>query len=83
MTAIATVPMKITPEAAARVAELGIQAELDQMLEHVRKVVPKLQSLEVELAEPCDTGDELGVNIRAWTGLPWQQLNDIKRPLAR
>ena len=34
MSAPATVPVTITPEAAARVAELGLQAELERMVEH-------------------------------------------------
>ncbi len=37
-----TFPVSITPEAAARVAELGMQAELERMLEHTRQTVPGL-----------------------------------------
>lgn len=36
----ASVPITITPEAAARVAKLGMQAELERMLEHTRQTVP-------------------------------------------
>lgn len=53
-----TMPATITPEAAARVAELGLQREFDLMLEHVRKIVPGLRSITVTLAPPYDTGDE-------------------------
>jgi hypothetical protein len=59
-----TVPLTVTPEAAARVAELGMQREFEQMLEHVRQTVPRLVTIEVELAEPYDTGDEPRVLIR-------------------
>jgi hypothetical protein len=59
-----TVPLTVTPEAAAHVAELGMQREFEQMLEHVRQTVPGLVTIEVELAEPYDTGDEPSVLIQ-------------------
>ncbi len=60
-----TVPVTITPEAAARIAELGMQAELDRMLEHTRLTVPGLRAIEVQLALPYDTGDETTLVIQA------------------
>jgi hypothetical protein len=60
-----TVAVTITPEAAARVAELGMQAELERMLEHTRQTVPGLRSVEVQEAPPYDTGDETGITILA------------------
>jgi hypothetical protein len=83
MSALPTVPVTITPEAVARLAELGMQAELEQMLEHVRQAVPQLRSIDVEPREPHDTGEEPGISIRVWTRLPWQQVNAVSRPLAR
>ena len=59
-----TVPLTVTPEAAARVAELGMQREFEQMLEHGQQTVPALVAVEVELAEPYDTGDESSVLIQ-------------------
>jgi hypothetical protein len=64
-----TLPITITPEAAARIAELGMQAELDQMVEQARRVVPQLTRIWVELAERYDTGGEPGVTICAGTRL--------------
>jgi hypothetical protein len=60
-----SIPMTVTPEAAERVAELGMQAELERMLEHTRQTVPGLRSVEVQLALPYDTGDETSIIIRA------------------
>jgi hypothetical protein len=57
------VPINVTPEAASRVADLGMQRELEQMLEHTRQVVPGLQAIKVSLAPPYDTGDEPRVVI--------------------
>ena len=55
----------LTPEAAARVAELGMQTELERMLEHTRQTVSGLRSIEVQLALPYDTGDETSIVIQA------------------
>jgi hypothetical protein len=63
--ATTTVPVTVEPEAAARVAELGMQAELERMLEHTRQTVPGLRAIEVQLALPYDTGDETSIIIQA------------------
>jgi hypothetical protein len=49
MTTSATAPITVTPEATARVQELGRQHEFKQMLEHIRQTVPDLRQIEVEL----------------------------------
>jgi hypothetical protein len=46
------VPVVIPPDAAALAAELGMQAEMEQMFEWVRKNVPRLQAIRVELWHP-------------------------------
>jgi hypothetical protein len=47
MTAPGTVPITITPEAEECVARLGMQAELQRMLEHTLQSVPALKRIEV------------------------------------
>ena len=59
------VPLTITPEAAARIAELGMQKELEQMIAYVREKVPGLNAIEVTIEECYDTRDETGVRIEA------------------
>jgi hypothetical protein len=59
-----TIPITVTPEAAARIAELGMQAELEQMLEHTLQTVPGVRSIEVQEALPYDTGDETTLVIQ-------------------
>jgi hypothetical protein len=66
-----TVQVTITPEAAARVAELGMQAELEQMLEHTRQVVAGLRKIVVDITLPYDTGTEIGIGIEAYTTIPF------------
>ena len=58
MAAVTTFPITVEADAAARVAELGMQAELQQMIEHTRQAVPDLQDIRVVLEPPYDTGDE-------------------------
>jgi hypothetical protein len=67
----ATVPVTITSEAAARVTELGMQTELDQMLEHTRQTIPQLSKIAVDVALSYDTGTEIGVSIEAYTTIQW------------
>jgi hypothetical protein len=78
MSATATVPVTITPEAAARVAELGMQKELDLMLEHTRQTVPGLRAIRV-IWETChETGDELGLTIEAWREVAYSGTDDVE-----
>jgi hypothetical protein len=65
MAATTSVPLTIEPEAAARIAELGMKAELEHMLDHTRKVVPHLRHIGVTLTPPYDTGDEPYLAIEA------------------
>lgn len=66
MTTANSVPVTIDPEAAELVAELGMQAELDRMLEHARQAIPGLLRLEVVFAPPYDTGPDPSVVIDAY-----------------
>jgi hypothetical protein len=53
--ATTTVPITIHPDVAARIAELAMEREFQQMLDHTREAVPGLRAIEVELLEdPCD-----------------------------
>jgi hypothetical protein len=76
MDASTTIPVTVSPEAAAHVAALGMQKELDQMLEHARQTIPGLQLLKVWLAPPYDTGDEDTVIIEMTRGLSCRVPND-------
>jgi hypothetical protein len=58
-----TIPVTITPEAAARAAELGIQADIERIIEHARNTVPGLRSLEVSIRECYDSYEETGILI--------------------
>jgi hypothetical protein len=78
MAAPETVPVTITPEAAAVVAWLGMQTELQRMLEHTLQTVPALKRIEVVLEPPYDTGMEDHILIEATRGDPFR-LDDPTR----
>jgi hypothetical protein len=59
-----TVPLVVEPEAASLVAELGLQVELEQILEHARQTITGLRRLQVKIAPAYDTGEE-GIIIEA------------------
>jgi hypothetical protein len=65
MSQTTTIPITVTPEAATRVAELGMQKQLDQMVQHTLETVSRLLSIEVILAPPYDTGDTPRVILEA------------------
>ena len=58
MATTTAIPITIAPEAAARVAALGMQRELELMVEHSKQAVPGLQSLEVTLEIDPDGSDD-------------------------
>ena len=57
MNATGTIPVTVSEEAAARISELGFQAELEQMVQRIL-AFPNLHGIRVELAPPYDLGDE-------------------------
>jgi hypothetical protein len=66
MTAPVTVPLTIEPEAAAYLAQLGMQAELEKMIEHTRQVVPDLTRIRIVLEPIYEPGDEQRIGIEAF-----------------
>jgi hypothetical protein len=74
-----TVPVTITPEAAARVSQIGINAELERMLEYTCQTVTGLRRLDVVLEQPHDTGDEPFLTIEATRDVSFRTTNDATR----
>src|SRR5438132_476869 len=61
--ATTTIPTTVAPKAAARVVELGFQADLERMLEHTRLTVPGLRAIDVTLEDDPCPGEDPGVVI--------------------
>jgi hypothetical protein len=76
------VPVTVTPEAAARVAELGFQTQIEQMIEHARHL-PDVVRIEVVLNERYDMGGEPGVSVWAWATRPFDPNDSTDRDLTR
>jgi hypothetical protein len=71
MTTTANIPVTVTPEAAARIAELGFEAPLERMLDYARTRLPEIVRIEVELNERYDLGGEPGVAVEAYSRRPF------------
>ncbi len=63
MTTSATIPVTVTPEAAARIAKLGFQAAVDRMIDYARQHLPEIERIEVVLYDRYELGDAPGVSI--------------------
>lgn len=61
-----TVPIEVKPEATARIEDLGMQSEFEQMLEHTRQTVTDLQSIDVSVYNDPYEPDEPRIVITAW-----------------
>jgi hypothetical protein len=51
-----TIPVTIQPDAAAFLAEIGQEPELEKMLEHAKATIPHLRALNVVLHDFPETG---------------------------
>jgi hypothetical protein len=83
MTMSASIPVTVTPEAAARIAELGFQAQVDQMIEYARTQLPEIVRIEVELYDRYELGDEPGLSVDAWSSRPFDPAEHISRDLSK
>ena len=64
------IPVTIASGAADRVAQLSMQRDLKQMLEHTLRTVSGLRAIEVQLALPYDTDVETSITIEALVDHP-------------
>src|SRR5262245_29368616 len=71
MSTSATIPVTVTPEAQARINELGFQAEVDRMIEYARTSLPDVQRIEVTLNKRYDDPSPDGVWIEAQSDRPY------------
>lgn len=83
MSATTTIPVTITPDAQARVEELGRQAEFAEMIERVRTTVPGLVAIEVERYIRYDDSSPPGVAITGRTTMDWKDSLAVLQALDR
>jgi len=65
-----TVPVRVTPEAAARVADLGLEGAMRRMIDYARQHLPEATRIEVVLYERDEAGEPPGVAIEVYTPFP-------------
>src|ERR1700736_4738771 len=64
------VSITMTPEARGWVEALGLERELETMLDHTRQTVPRLHSIEVTRYDDPDDPNTPRVIITAWQNGP-------------
>jgi hypothetical protein len=79
----ATIPVTVTPEAAARIARLGFQAEVDRMIDYARQHIPQLERIEVILYDRYDLGSEPGLSVAIYSSHPFDPDEQFSRDLDR
>jgi hypothetical protein len=67
---MSTVPLEVTEEAAAHVAKLGLQHELEQMLDWVRRNVAALQEIRVAMSSRCSCYGKIPPYVVIWASRP-------------
>jgi hypothetical protein len=77
------VPVTITPEAAARVDELGMREQLEQMVGHAVQAIPQLVRIDIETYWRADDPSPDGVLIQGTTTIPWQEGVEIGQAIGR
>src|SRR5260370_38021687 len=81
-TSTKTIPVTVTPEAAARIAELGFQTQVEQMIEHARHL-PDVVCIEVVLNDRYDMGGDPGVAVEAYGTRPFDPNETTRADLTR
>jgi hypothetical protein len=81
MFASATVPVQVTPEAAARVASLGLEVEMGRMIDYAREHLPEPTRIEVVLYDRDEVGEPPGVAIVVYT--PFDSFDPTARMRAK
>jgi hypothetical protein len=83
MTTSATIPVTVTPEAAARIADLRLEAEVDRMIDHARQHLPEVERIEVVLYDRYDLGDDPGLAVDIYSRHPFNENESISGNLSK
>jgi hypothetical protein len=83
MTTAVTVPVTVTPDAAARISALGIQPAVERMLEYARRRLPAPDRIEITLYDRYELGDQPGLAIEVYSRRPFDPTDSTDRDLDR
>jgi hypothetical protein len=78
-----TIPITVEPEAAARIAELGFQDQVDRMLDYARRNLPQVQRIEIGMNYRYDEDSPDGVCIEIHLERPRDEENRLWWQLTR
>jgi hypothetical protein len=67
---VATISVNIEPDAAAKLAELGLEDELNWVLEFTKTSVPALHSIDVRTWLDYEEGTGVHIEVLAWKDAP-------------
>lgn len=70
------IPVTFTPEASERIAELGLKAEVQEMIEHTKQAIPDAVGINVEHWYDYESGGPPQLTIIAWKPGVSQSLDD-------
>jgi hypothetical protein len=83
MSTLTAIQTSVAPEAAARIAELGMQTEVDRMLDYARRHIPGLVRMEVILNERYDEDSPSGVAIDVYSQRQFDPADQTDSVLSR
>ncbi len=72
-------PVSVQPEAAVRMAELGLQEDVDKIIEYSRSVVPNIRLVEIEIRLYYEEQRDRGISVTIWNGAPYVRKDPIYR----
>ncbi len=75
--------LKVTPEAAARSAQMGLKSEIDRMIDYARQNLSELTHIEVNLYDRYEMGEEPGLAIEAYSSRPFDLTDHAEEALDR
>jgi hypothetical protein len=77
MTTSTSVPVTVSSQASARIAKLGLQAEMNRMIDHARQNLPDITRIEVVLYDRDEPDDEAGLAIEVYC--PFERFDPTAR----
>src|SRR4051794_9030301 len=83
MTTSATIPVTVTPEAAARIADLMLEGEVERMIDHARQHLPEGERIEVVLYHRHDGGDAPGISVDIYSRHPFNPGESVSGDLRK
>jgi len=79
MAATTTIPITVSPEAAARIDELGMRQEFEEMIEQTRRLMPEMRAIGVTLGYEYEEERDPAVVISPYRPEPDSDRDPLER----